>query len=160
MLAVNCGVGIEQVGEDPNRGNPVATKGKRKEAGDKVLSAQAYRPTVLSTSCSLRSRSCRWLDIRRLWQATSVWQLQRVQDRLGRVALFEIRVPCLRCQGSLRHCHGMWTRRGYDWTLRTLAHWGSCPDLSWVDNIRIIPNCLASLNHLRKKWIKINATLT
>ena len=41
MLAVNCGVGIEQVGEDPNGGNSGATKGKRNEAGDKVLSAQA-----------------------------------------------------------------------------------------------------------------------
>ena len=160
MLAVNCGVGIEQVGEDPNRGNPVATKGKWKKAGNKVLSAQAQWPTVLSTSCSLRSRSCRRLDIRWLCQPTPIRQLQRIQDRLGRVALFEIRVPCLRCQGGLGHCHGLWTRRGYDGALRTLAHWGSCPDLSWVDNVGVIPDCLASLNHLRQKWIKNDTALT
>ena len=65
MLAVNRSVGIEQIGENPNRRDPRSTKGKWKEAGDKILSAKAKWPTILSSSCSLRSRSCRRLDIAR-----------------------------------------------------------------------------------------------
>ena len=68
--------------------------------------------------------------------------------------MFKIRVPCLRCQGSLRHCHGMWTWRGYDGALGTLAERGSCSNLSWVDNVWIVSDGLASLNHLGQKWIK------